>query len=173
MTDQPLYERDPAAYRAHLAEGNARQARKRVAAEVLIRNERGEILLVDPVYKPDWHIPGGMADANEPPHQAARRELREELGLDLSMGMLLCVEWVAPHGPWDDSLVFVFDGGVLTGRADNVRPRDDELRAARFCPDVQASHLLRPYAWRRIAAAITALESGAARYLVEEQLPES
>ena len=26
----------------------------------------------------------------------------------------MCVDWVSPHGPWDDSLMFIFDGGVLS-----------------------------------------------------------
>src|SRR6266511_641762 len=97
----------------HLAEGNAKQARKRVAADVIIRDGAGRLLLVDPTYKPDWDLPGGMAEANEPPRQAACRELQEELGLELPIGRLLCVDWVSPHGPWDDLLMFVFDGGVL------------------------------------------------------------
>ena len=67
-----------------------------------------------PKYKPDWDLPGGMAEANEPPADAVRRELREELGLDLHVGELLCVDWVSPHGPWDDLVNFIFDGGVLT-----------------------------------------------------------
>ena len=111
--ERPLYERDPAAWQVHLAEGNARQPRKRVGADVLLRNGDGDILLVDPRYKPDWDLPGGMAEANEPPHLAAEREVREELGLELRVGPLLVVDWVAPHGPWDDSLMFIFDGGAL------------------------------------------------------------
>ena len=59
-----LYERDPEAWNAHLAEGNARQARKRVSADVIIRDMLGRILLVDPKYKPDWDLPGGMAEAD-------------------------------------------------------------------------------------------------------------
>jgi hypothetical protein len=62
-----LYERDPEAWNAYLAEGNARQARKRVSADILLRDQRDRILLVDPTYKPDWDLPGGMAEANEPP----------------------------------------------------------------------------------------------------------
>ena len=42
-----------------------------------------------------------------------RRELHEELGLDIQVGDLLCVDWVSPHGPWDDLLNFIFDGGTL------------------------------------------------------------
>src|SRR5437764_10001357 len=76
MSDAPLYERDPAAWQAYLAEGNRTQPRKRVAADVLVRDEVGRILLVHPRYKPDWDLPGGMVEANEPPRDAASREPR-------------------------------------------------------------------------------------------------
>src|SRR5690606_16532356 len=79
MSDTPLYERDAEAWQAYLAEGNAKQPRTRVSADVLLRDRAGRFLLVDPKYKPDWDTPGGMAEANEPPHQAVQRELREEL----------------------------------------------------------------------------------------------
>lgn len=164
--DRPLYERDSAAWYTHLAEGNARQARKRVGADVLIRNRRGEVLLVDPSYKPDWDLPGGMAEPNEPPHRAAERELREELGLDLSLGTMLVVDWVAPHGPWDDSLMFIFDGGVLDDRQiASLRVVDPEIRAFRFCSPVQAATMLRPYVWSRLEQAITAVNQGRSHYL--------
>lgn len=79
MTEPPLYERDPEAWQAHLAEGNRTQARKRVGADVLFRDEVGRILLVDPRYKPDWDLPGGMAEANEPPLDAAIRDPRSAI----------------------------------------------------------------------------------------------
>ncbi|QLQ38384.1 NUDIX domain-containing protein [Micromonospora robiginosa] len=163
--ERPLYERDPAAWQAHLAEGNARQPRKRVGADVLLRNRRGEILLVNPRYKPDWDLPGGMAEANEPPHVTAAREFREELGLELRVGSMLVVDWVAPHGPWDDSLMFVFDGGVLPGTA-HLRPTDGELAEARFVALDDARALLRPYIWQRLRHAVGALADGRPRYLV-------
>jgi 8-oxo-dGTP pyrophosphatase MutT (NUDIX family) len=164
-SDAPLYRRDPDAWAALLAEGNAKQARKRVGADVLIRDDRGRLLLVDPTYKPDWDLPGGMAEANEPPRLAARRELREELGVDLPIGALLCVDWVSPHGPWDDSLMFVFDGGVLDGSAARFGPVDGELAAFEYCDRDEAARRLRPYVWRRVRAALVALETGRAQYL--------
>jgi 8-oxo-dGTP pyrophosphatase MutT (NUDIX family) len=43
-----------------------------------------------------------MAEANEPPEETMRRELREELGVHGTLFGLLVVDWVAPHGPWED-----------------------------------------------------------------------
>jgi 8-oxo-dGTP pyrophosphatase MutT (NUDIX family) len=107
-----------------------------------------------------------MAEANEPPLDAARREVEEELGLHARIGGLLCVDWVSPHGPWDDTLVFLFDGGVLSpAEISELRLLDDELAAYEFCTVEEASKLLRPYVWRRVSAALDALETGRVRYL--------
>jgi hypothetical protein len=84
--DKQLYERDPEAWDAHLAEGNARQPRKRVAADVIVRDPDDRVLLVKPQLQARWDVHGGMAEANEPPIEAAARELREELGLSVENG---------------------------------------------------------------------------------------
>lgn len=68
--------------------------RKRMAAGALFRDEAGGVLLVDPVYKAVWDLPGGVVEAEESPHAACRREVREELGLDRAPGRILAVDWV-------------------------------------------------------------------------------
>ena len=164
--DVPLYQRDPGAWFAHLAEGNARQPRKRVSADLLLRDAAGGILLVDPAYKPGWDLPGGMAEANEPPLTAARREVREELALDAEPIRMLCVDWVPPHGPWDDLVAFIFDGGTLgPDQISLLRPADGELQAFEFCTADQAMERLSPRTWRRTAAALEASRSEQVRYL--------
>ncbi|WP_330233044.1 NUDIX hydrolase [Nocardia sp. NBC_00508] len=166
--EPPLYQRDPEAWKQHLAEGNARQARKRVGADALLTDSDGRILLVNPSYKPNWDIPGGMAEANEPPDTTVRRELEEELGLTLSAAHLplLCVDWVSPHGPWDDSLMMIFDGGVLTAtQLSNLRLVDGELDEFGFVDLQHAQQVLRPYVWRRLDAAVRARTTGATAYL--------
>lgn len=158
--------------RRYLAEGNARQARKRVATNAVIRDEHGHVLLVDPGYKPDWDIPGGMAEANEPPAVAVRRELREELGIDVDVGALLHVEWAPPHDPWDDQLVFLFDGGTLTdAQARDLRLVDGELRAWDFVSVAESKSRLRPYVYERLLAALDSLTAGRTSSYREAQQP--
>jgi 8-oxo-dGTP diphosphatase len=165
-SDAPLYERDPDAWEAYLAEGNAKQARKRVSADALIRDRGGRILLVNPVYKPGWDLPGGMAESNESPAACLQREVREELGLNLRPGPTLCVDWVPPHGPWDDLLAFIFDVGVLPReRLADIRLLDGELDGYEFCDEAQAAERLRPRAWRRTLAALSAERNGRMAYL--------
>ncbi|WP_327389027.1 NUDIX hydrolase [Streptomyces sp. NBC_01207] len=157
---------DPDAWYAYLAEGNRTQARKRVAADALIRNRAGHVLLVKPTYKPGWDLPGGMAEANEAPEAALARELREELGLDAALRKLLVVDWVPPHGPWDDQIAFIFDVETLDdAQAAEVRPHDDELSEAAFLPIDKALVLLRSRMRNRLAAAIRAGKTGHPVYL--------
>ncbi|GAB2687169.1 NUDIX hydrolase [Saccharopolyspora gloriosae] len=151
---------------AHLAQGNARQARKRVAADVLVRDRHDHVLLVDPSYKDFWDLPGGMAEANESPRRAAVREVNEELGLDLSVGRPLLIDWVRPHGPWDDQLLFIFDGGRLhPDSVEALRISDPEITRFRFVPAVQARTLLRPDMYDRLRRAQHALHSDRTSYV--------
>lgn len=155
---------------AHLAEGNARQARKRVAADVLIRDEAGRVLLVDPTYKEGWDLPGGMVEANEAPQKGALRELGEELGLTRVIGRPLVVEWAGAHGPWDDQIVFVFDGGVMSfDDIDGIRVSDVEIARWRFLSINDVREEMRDHVWRRVRSALDAVVDGAVRYLEREQ----
>ncbi|MFF7650306.1 NUDIX domain-containing protein [Streptomyces sp. NPDC007983] len=164
MTTRP--QPGTAEWDAYLAEGNAKQARKRVSADVLLRDATGRLLVVKPTYKEAWDLPGGMAEANESPADAARRELSEELGLAIELRGLLCVDWVAPHGPWDDQLAFVFDGGTLTsGQASGLYPRDHELSACDFVSPDDALTMLPCRTRRRAAQALRALAEQRPAYL--------
>jgi 8-oxo-dGTP pyrophosphatase MutT (NUDIX family) len=99
-------------------------ATPRVAAGVLFRDDRGGILLVRPTYKPFWDLPGGYVEPGESPRAAAIREVAEELGLKISAGPLLSVDW-APNGGEGDKLLFVFDGGSLDAEDRRKIQHDD------------------------------------------------
>lgn len=152
-----------------LAEGNAKQARKRVAAKVVIRDRTGCILLVDPTYKEYWDLPGGMVEANEPPRMAAEREIFEELGFQAKIGHLLGIDWIGAHGPWDDQLVFVFDGGIIAdASAKELRIVDSEISEFGFFSVRNASRLLRRDIAQRLMRAVDSLGTGHVSY-VEHQ----
>ncbi|MFI6025961.1 NUDIX domain-containing protein [Amycolatopsis magusensis] len=150
---------------AYLAEGNAKQARKRVAADVLLRDDGGRVLLVNPTYKDFWDLPGGMAEANESPSAAAEREVCEELGITVKAGRVLALEWAGPHGPWDDQLVFVFDAGTLAADvAAGLRPADDEVAELAFVTPEEARRRLRPDIAALVDRALAALAGGGTDY---------
>lgn len=149
-----------------LAEANRTQPRKRVAADVLLRDDSNRVLLVNPSYKNHWDLPGGMAEANESPRRAAERELQEELDLHPHLGRALVIDWQGPHDPFDDELLFIFDGGSLPGSAvDALRIVDNELTALAFVPLSQAKPMLRPDMFDRLRRSRAALRDGATCYV--------
>ena len=61
---------------------------RRLAAGAVIRNEHGELLLVQPNYKDGWILPGGTVEAGEAPKPGCFREVEEELGCVLPRGVV-------------------------------------------------------------------------------------
>jgi len=61
------------------------QPRFAVTAGAVVRDERGRVLLLGHVLRrgSGWGIPGGFIHAGEDPEEAVRREVREEIGLEL------------------------------------------------------------------------------------------
>ena len=52
----------------------------------------GRVLAIKNSYKPQWTFPGGGVKPNETPLQAATRELREEVGIDVQPNSLSIVK---------------------------------------------------------------------------------
>ncbi|SFR24734.1 ADP-ribose pyrophosphatase YjhB, NUDIX family [Lentzea waywayandensis] len=166
-----LHAGDPASFAADvLDEGPAeleyvpgvasRRPTKTCAGGALIRDSTGRVLFVVPTYKAVLDIPGGMTEEDESPKAAALREIREELGLSLTLGPLLVVDWTPRNGVWRDCHQFVFDGGVV----DDAVACDPELEGVSYLTLDEARHRIYPSLHRRLTLALAALESGSTRY---------
>jgi 8-oxo-dGTP pyrophosphatase MutT (NUDIX family) len=136
---------------------NSRPA-KRMGAGLLIRDRSGRVLLVEPAYKPTWEIPGGVVELDESPRMACQREAAEELGLELSIGRLLCLEWQGPEPERTESLMFIYDGGVIDQNV--IALAADELLSFAFVQPRDLEHHLVPRLARRMRAAVEAAEEG-------------
>jgi 8-oxo-dGTP diphosphatase len=140
-----------------------------VAAGCLFTDSNGHVLLVNPTYKPQWELPGGVVEQGESPLAACKREIREELSLDVQPSRLLVVDYREPEpGRRGDALRFVFDGGVLTAeQIASIRLAEQELSEFAFVPpDGLASYVI-PALARRLHAC---LDDSGATYL-EEGVP--
>ncbi|MFI7211635.1 NUDIX domain-containing protein [Micromonospora maritima] len=136
--------------------------RKRMGAAVLFTDALGRAMLVEPVYKDYWEIVGGCVDADESPRQAAAREVKEELGKSIVPGRLLVVDWVPPRPDRTESVMFVFDGGVLNevDTADIHLP-PEELRSWAWCGQGDIKERMSELLARRVMAALRAKTEGA------------
>jgi ADP-ribose pyrophosphatase YjhB (NUDIX family) len=144
----------------------SRLPRKRIASGALVRDASDRILFVVPAYKPYLDIPGGVAEEGESPLAACRREVQEEIGLGLTIGRLLVVDWIPAQGVWPDGVMFIFDGGHLTDKeATRLKPTDEELIGLKLLTFEQAEPSLRPSMARRVESAIDALKEDSPRYL--------
>ncbi len=135
------------------------------AAAALFTDQGGQVLLVKPNYRAHWSLPGGILEHGEPPHEGCRREVKEEIGLDITPGRLLVVGWAGPDEVRPRPVVhFVFDGGVL---ADDVpiELQEDELDDYRFVAPAEAPGYLPPIISARVALAVSGRDTGTTAYL--------
>jgi ADP-ribose pyrophosphatase YjhB (NUDIX family) len=114
----------------------------------MIFNERGEILFVKHVYHPEtpWGLPGGWQDAGENPVETLRRELDEELGLEVDIQYPLLIERRATHRHLDIA--------YLCYARNDVQGLSVELTDYRWCtPDSRPD--IHPFQKRAVELALT------------------
>lgn len=129
--------------------------RKRLIAHVLMRDAEGRILLCDTAFKSDWELPGGIVEPGEAPRDGAIREVREELGLDLTVGRLLVADWLPPYLGWEDALELIFDGGLVT--EDDLASfslQENEITSVSLLTLDQAAEVVTPLSHRRLSVAV-------------------
>ncbi|MFI2673295.1 NUDIX hydrolase [Streptomyces albidoflavus] len=151
-----------------------------LGAAAIITDEVDRVLLVHPTYREDgsWLLPGGVVEAGEHPHVTCRREITEELGLDLPLSAVLAVHSFSPHHPdlqpgtpCPGEVRFVFDGGTLTpAQVKAIRLPPKELSEYAFLETRDAVQRLRPVDGQIMLAAYRArLGNTATAHLADGQ----
>jgi 8-oxo-dGTP pyrophosphatase MutT (NUDIX family) len=165
MSPGPL---PPAQYYASLPRNIA-------GAGVILHDTHGHVLLVRPSYRDDtWEIPGGALEDGEYPWDAACREVKEELGIDVRPGRLLAVDWVPAQPDGRPALAnFLFDGGLVDRdtAARQLHLQAGELAEWRLTAPGEWDTLLAPHMARRVRACTDALATGVTAYLHHGRRP--
>ncbi len=137
-----------------------------MGAGLLVRDRSGRVLLVEPTYKPNWEIPGGAVEVDESPRECAAREVGEEIGVELTPGRLLVIDYQHPEPERTESIMFVFDGGIVdAARSDQIELAANELRSWRLVAPEELPTLAVPRLRRRIEHALVAVAERQTFYL--------
>jgi ADP-ribose pyrophosphatase YjhB (NUDIX family) len=92
----------------------------------LVTNDQGRLLLVRRAHEPwpgAWDIPGGFCEQRELPADAARREVREETGLDVETGSLIGM-WIDDYGDTGQVTLNTYFHARLVGGAERIDPAE-------------------------------------------------
>lgn len=144
----------------------AQMPTKRLAADCVLTDEAGRLLVLDPPYKVTCDIPGGVVEVDESPRLAARREVREEIGLDIEPGELLVVDWKPRDGEFTEVVALLFDGGTLsTADIGRIAVDPSEARTYRFVELDEAAALLDVELFARVKAGLAARRTRRTAYL--------
>jgi 8-oxo-dGTP diphosphatase len=147
-----------------LEEHIKRLPRKRIGAAALILNDKNQILIVKPNYKPGWLVPGGSVELFESPREGCIREIKEEIGLDLNDLKFLGMNYVngpLPNGDKDEGIQCVFFGGILTQeQISKITLQTEELTEFTFVDPDEAYGLLNANLSRRIKEGMNAIKTG-------------
>ena len=127
------------------------------SAGALLFDAQSRLLVLKPSYKRGWTIPGGQLEQDgETPWEACRRETREECGIEIAGGRLVCVDFRPPKPPRrPGGLRFLFDCGELSAeQLDGIRLQTREILECRFVDLDEAARLLSGPVRRRVLAAV-------------------
>jgi ADP-ribose pyrophosphatase YjhB (NUDIX family) len=128
------------------------------SAGALIFDGSGRLLIVNPTYKKHWSIPGGIMEADgETPWEGCRREVREEVGLDVTHGRLVAVDFLRPRRTDAGGMRFLFDCGVFEDdELASITLQEEELSEYRLADPGDALEILSGPLRRRVGAALGA-----------------
>jgi 8-oxo-dGTP pyrophosphatase MutT (NUDIX family) len=117
--------------------------KKKVAVKVIIKSNKGNVLLVKPDYKDTWQLPGGGVDAGEDPKLAAIREAKEEVDIAINPSELEIIGTVFKSN--EDYLFLMYAYQNLVDEDADYSVPDEEIEKYEFIAPGDVANLLPKY----------------------------
>lgn len=125
-----------------------------------ILDEAGRLLLIRRLRQPEagaWGLPGGRIEFAEKACDAVRREIREELGVEIAVTTLACIAETIDAGDGRHWIAPVYTAHIVTGRPAIMEPEKHD-RLGWFTLHSLPSPLTRPtLAWLASRDGMTSL----------------
>jgi len=121
----------------------ASQPQKMIVVKVVIKSDLGNILLAKPDYKKTWQLPGGGVENGESPEQAAVREVKEELNVDI-LDSDLAIKGTT-YKPDEELLFIVYEYTKLIAEDTKFDLQSDEITDFQFAQVQNVAPLLSSY----------------------------
>lgn len=147
-----------------------------VGATMLFDDGAGRFLMLRQHHRADmvWGFPGGGLEEGESPALAAQREVLEEIGLHVTPGALLMVDWRPRTGDRPPLIQYVYDGGSLApGDIARIRLQEGEIAEYGFFDLDGARERLAPHTFDRLVQALAVREGRQPLQDLEEGRPRS
>ena len=90
-----------------------------------IRDDTGRLLLIQRLRQPEagaWGLPGGKIDFGEPAMETARREIAEELGIEIGILRLACIAETINQGDGRHWIAPVYEARITSGEPKILEP---------------------------------------------------
>lgn len=139
--------------------------KKFMGAGVIFVDDQDRVLILETTYKEHWEVPGGLVDEEESPLDAAVREVKEELGIDVDRALLrlTTIDFQHIQGVKPDNIQIHFWGGVIDPSA--IILDSDELKSFKFIDSSDLEEYCKPALARRTQATLQAAKEGRTVYL--------
>jgi ADP-ribose pyrophosphatase YjhB (NUDIX family) len=121
----------------------ASQPQKMVVVKVVIKSDKGNVLLAKPDYKKTWQLPGGGVEDGESPEDAVVRETLEELDLTISKEDLIIKGTIYKK---DEEMLFViYESTKVVSEHIELQVQENEITDFQFADINSVPSLISDY----------------------------
>lgn len=141
--------------------------RKRSAVGVLIF-DGDRMLVLEPSYKPNWLVPGGVVEKSESPYEAAIRECKEEIGLPVEIVSFLCADYKRGNDEIGDAVHFLFLGKL--SKDATICVDEKEIKQFYWMSPTEALSKFDVHLSTRVSVGLSAIKAQRSFYCEEGQV---